>query len=410
MAVGETIAANRGEMRRANDAFRQVSLLLLAVLGAVIGILAWVFYGWALRGDPGQDWMVFYTAARAWFDGNLPLVFDGERLTAALNDRFADWLSFRLNLHPWVYPPTFLLLFLPFGALPPLPSLVAFLGLTFAAVILAAWLYDVRPRTRCTLLFSLLLCPAVPFNVMTGQNAFFTAALFIGGFGMLPRRPMIGGLLLGLLTIKPQFCLMVPIALLAARQWRAMTGAAASALILALLSIGIFGIEPWRIWLELVTGATESYRAWATAGRLNGLSVFACASLLGAPAALANFVQLIAIAISAGFVWFAYRRRTAPESLQLAILLAATMLAAPHASASDAVLLALAAGSVISTAFAHRLGAAPVAVAAAVWICPLVNPPSLFRAGLITPVLLLLFLVCVTVLPLQRRITETRPL
>ena len=67
--------------------------LVLATICGAFGIIAWGFYLWAFSGDPGQDWMVFYTAARAYFDGNLPLIFDGETLTAALNQRFAGWLA-----------------------------------------------------------------------------------------------------------------------------------------------------------------------------------------------------------------------------------------------------------------------------------------------------------------------------
>src|SRR5260221_13040837 len=90
-------------------------LVIAALLCGIVGIVAWVFYVWVFWGDFGQDWMVFYTAAQAWFDGDLPLIFDGTQLTAAINHRFAGWLAFPLHLHPWVYPPTFLILFSPFG-------------------------------------------------------------------------------------------------------------------------------------------------------------------------------------------------------------------------------------------------------------------------------------------------------
>ena len=60
-------------------------LWLFGPVCGLFGVAAWVFYGWAFHGDPGQDWMVFYTAARAYIDGNLPLIFDGRLLTAALN-------------------------------------------------------------------------------------------------------------------------------------------------------------------------------------------------------------------------------------------------------------------------------------------------------------------------------------
>src|SRR5712691_3839944 len=113
------------------------ALALAAVCGAA-GIIAWALWLWVFLSEPAQDWMVFYTAARAYFDGNLPLIFDGEALTAAMNRRFAEWLALPLNLHPWVYPPTFLLLVLPFGMLPPAASLVVFLLSGFIVLLAAA--------------------------------------------------------------------------------------------------------------------------------------------------------------------------------------------------------------------------------------------------------------------------------
>ena len=366
------------------------ALVLAAICGA-FGIIAWVLWVWVFSGDPGQDWMVFYTAARAYFDGNLPLIFDGEALTAALNQRFAAWLAFTLNLHPWVYPPTFLLLFLPFGVLPPAASLAVFLLSGFIVLLAAAALYVGRGQPRWIALFSLVLCPAVPFNVMTGQNAFFTSALLVGGFGLIGRSPVLGGALLGILTFKPQLWLMVPVALLAARQWRACAGAAASALILALVSLLVFGPEIWRAWFGLMTGTDEAYRAWVTNGRLNGMSVFACATWLGAPRSIANLAQALAIAVAAAIVYWVFRR-PAPGALQLAVLLAATMLAAPHASASDAVLLALATSLYVAAPRRGTLRPLQLALAAAVWISPLFNPPSVFRPGCLTPLLILLLL------------------
>src|SRR5262249_24072486 len=162
-------------------------------------------------------------------------------LTAALNRRFADWLALPLNGHPWVYPPTFLLLLLPFGLLPPLASLAAFLTSGFVALIAALRLHAAGGLPYGILLFTIVLCPAVPFNVMTGQNAFFTAALLLAGFGILGGRPVLAGALLGFLSVKPQLWLMVPVALLAAREWRALAAAAATALLLALLTLPVFG-------------------------------------------------------------------------------------------------------------------------------------------------------------------------
>jgi alpha-1,2-mannosyltransferase len=371
-------------------------LVTVAVICGTFGICSWAFwalYVWDFHGGLGQDWMVFYTAARAYLDGNLPLIFDGARFTAALNQGFADWLSFPLNLHPWVYPPTFLLLFLPFGLLPALASFVIFLLVGFIAVLAAVWLCAGPGNSRWMHIFSLLLCPAVPFNVVTGQNAFLTSALLVGAFGLLNRRPTLGGLLLGILTFKPQLWIIVPVALLAGREWRALASAVTAAVLLALASLAMFGAEAWRESLELMTGPSDLYRAWLQAGRLNGQSVFACATLLGAPSSVANLAQGAAVGIAAGCVYWIFRQRTSRE-LQLSALLAATILAGPHVSASDGVLLAFAASLFLSAMGASDLRSCSMraTAAGAVWVSPLFNPPSLFPVGLTTPVLILLFL------------------
>jgi hypothetical protein len=243
---------------------------------------------------------------------------------------------------------------------------------------------------------SLLLCPAVPFNVMTGQNAFFTSGLLIGGFALIGRYPVLGGALLGILTFKPQMWLMVPIALVAARQWRALAGVAAASLLIALVSLAVFGTEAWRAWFEFATGASSQYRAWVTAGRLNGVSVYACASLLGAPDQLASLFQAAAIAIAGGFVYWSFRRQGVGP-LPLAALLAATILAAPHVSTSDAVLLGLAASLFLSLVMTDAFWPIYAIIAVAVWLCPLASPPSVVRLGLLIPVLLVIFLSCVVV-------------
>ena len=85
-------------------------------------------------------------------------------------------------------------------------------------------------------------------------------------------------------------------------------------------------------------------------------------------------------------------RRPAPGALQLAALLAATMLAAPHSSTSDAVLLALATSLYVAAPRRDTLRPLQLALAAAVWISPLFNPPSVFRPGSLTPLLILLLL------------------
>ena len=65
--------------------------------------------------------------------------------------------------------------------------------------------------------------PAVFINLGHGQNGFLTAGLLGAALLSLPRRPLLSGILFGLLAYKPQFGLLIPVALLVAGQWRAIS-------------------------------------------------------------------------------------------------------------------------------------------------------------------------------------------
>jgi hypothetical protein len=159
---------------------------------------------------PGSDWIVFHGAVQAFRDGNLALIADGERFTAFLNERYGWWLSSSLPFHPWLYPPTFLLVLLPFCWLPFLTSYAVFQIASFTALVAASWGLTAR-KTLIPVL--LLLSPAAAITVIAGQNAFLTAALVLGGLRLLPRAPVWAGILFGMLTIKPQFGLLIAVAL-----------------------------------------------------------------------------------------------------------------------------------------------------------------------------------------------------
>ena len=202
----------------------------------------------------GTDWMVFYGAIRSVLDGNAPLIFDGDRFTDFLNTTFAGWLSTPLEFRPWAYPPSFLLILLPFAPLGFFGSYVAFQVVTGAllAVALRSSAGAVLPSGA--LLVAALACPASAINAINGQAVFLVAALIVGGFGLLERRPYLGGLVLGLLTFKPQFCILVPIALIAAGQWRALLAAGLFALAMMIASGLIFGWDLWLRWFPAAGG------------------------------------------------------------------------------------------------------------------------------------------------------------
>ncbi len=113
-----------------------------------------------------------------------------------------------LPFHNWGYPPFTLLLLRPLGGLPYFAALALWTAGLFA-VFAGVTLSQVPPERRGAALVALALAPACLINAVGGQNGFLTAALLLGGLLALDRRPILAGILFGLLTWKPHLGLVL---------------------------------------------------------------------------------------------------------------------------------------------------------------------------------------------------------
>jgi hypothetical protein len=118
------------------------------------------------------------------------------------------------------------------------------------------------------------------------------------------------------------------------------------------------------------------------------VSVWTCATLLGAPGWMANAAQAVAALLAAAAVWRAFRRPLAPE-WRMAVLLTATLLAAPHCSQYD--LLLLDAAVLLLMGLVLEGGALPIRplLLFLPWCAPLVAVPRSIPAGYSVPLLML---------------------
>ncbi|HTC84202.1 MAG TPA: glycosyltransferase family 87 protein [Rhizomicrobium sp.] len=333
----------------------------------------------------GADWVIFLAAMRAFFTGDLAHIYNQAWITQATNSEFAHWLSTPEPFPLFPYPPVFLLLVLPFAKLPVAWSLLLSQLAQFAAL---AWAVRKLAPDRSYLFFLIgaFLCPAVSNNVLAGSNAVLVTALIVAGLALMDTRPLIAGALLGVVIFKPQFFPLLPLALLAAKEKKALAGMAVCVGVLLLASVLLFGPALWLDWFNVylhpqqVAGVngTEWGHRWDD-------SVSTCVALLGAPLWLANAAQALAVVVAIAVVWRPFRVR---HPQRLAILLCASLLASPHVSNYDLLFLALAAILYVRTMPASSRPLALVLPLAA-WVAPLYNPPRLTPAGLITPLVLL---------------------
>jgi hypothetical protein len=243
--------------------------------------------------------------------------------------------------YPWPYPPPFLLVAGALASLPYLAAALASLLGTLAAYVAAMW--GILGRTG---IFVALGFPAALWNVTAGQNGFLTAALIGGTLGLLQRRPVLAGVCLGLLTYKPQFGLLFPLALIADRRWLTMAIAATVALALAALSWLAFGSASWQAFVHWmpVTSRIVFGEGQADWSRLQ--SLFGLVRAQGGSEQLAWTIQTTGSLIVAASVTWLWRSRL-PYDLKAAALAGGTLLATPYLYMYDLTALAVAAAFLI---------------------------------------------------------------
>jgi alpha-1,2-mannosyltransferase len=307
-------------------------LLVAAYVAAALGLLLASAGGVDPLGKPlGSDFIAFYAGGKMALAGEAARAYD---LEAARQAQLVVLPGLGEAFFGWYYPPTYFLLHAPLALLPyPLAWLVWMAG-TAAVLALAVRPYVPESPVAAWLL---LAAPAVFINALHGQNGFLTAGLFILALGLLDARPGLAGLCFGLLTLKPHLGVLVPLVLALTGRWRIIAAATATALLLVLLSVLLFGAEPWRVFL---TSNATLLRVLLEQGALpwpKMLSPFAALSMLGAPPGLAwagHAACALFAAVAVAWLWW----RRAPFELAAAALLTGALIVSPHGFNYDLVL------------------------------------------------------------------------
>jgi alpha-1,2-mannosyltransferase len=269
----------------------------------------------------GRDFLNTWMGGRSMFTGGPEAWFD----VRTYNDALRAMLGGPYQEHYWSYPPHVMLFIWPFGLMPYLPAYVVWCGLGIALYL---WACSIAiPRDR--MLF-LAVAPAVACCIFFGQNGFYTAALLIGGLSNLDRRPILAGVLFGILTIKPQIGMLLPVILLLERRWLTIASAVVTTAILVVLTSMLFG---WHVWVAFYDKILPQQH-WLTengGGLLFAVvpTVFYGLRLLHVPLGLDWAVQgVVSAAALAALVWVYWKRRD--PALSLAYFVTATFLVTPY--------------------------------------------------------------------------------
>ncbi len=255
-------------LKRAARVFQILALLLLPGL----------FVRYAHGNLEGNDFSVYYTAARAVLDGVDPYSVEGA------------------GGRPLVYPPGFAVLLAPLAALPFSVAAVLWTALSFAAVFASLWLcLDLLGLSRGPAAWTVgglaLVCSGRMLDSELGNgqaNHWVLLGLAACAWLLARARPALGGVALSLAIVAKVTPLLLAVYLVGRREWRALAGvlaglAVAGALLPALALGPRASLDANLTWARAVVGPVLWRSASARPpdrdrpGREHGLSLRALA-------------------------------------------------------------------------------------------------------------------------------------
>jgi hypothetical protein len=340
----------------------------------LLGICALATAGWIAASDGlidrngkplGTDFSNVYAAGALTWQGRPAEAYQPALQHAAEKAVFGGR---EVPFYGWHYPPFFFAIAVLVAAVPYAWGLAIWLAASLAAYL--ATMRAILPRPETLLIATAF--PAVFVNIGHGQNGFLTAALLGGALHWLDRRPWLAGVLIGLLAYKPQFGVLIPIALLAGGRWNTIAAAAATVAALLAVSFVTLGGGVWHAFADSMTFTQTVVLEQGGTGWEKIQSVFSAVRMWGAGVRFAYAVQFalaLMLAASLGWLW----RSGAAFELKASALATASLLATPYVLDYDLVVLAVGMAFFIRHGLSRGFRTFEISLLAAAWIAPLLS-------------------------------------
>jgi hypothetical protein len=346
---------------------RGYSLILLAI--CALAAAGWIAASDGLidrNGKPiGTDFSNVYAAGQLTWQGRPADAYQPALQHAAEKAVFGGR---EVPFFGWHYPPFFFAVAVIVAAFPYAWGLAIWVAASLAAYLAAIRAILPAPQT---LLFAAAF-PAVFVNIGHGQNGFLTAALLGGALHLLDRRPLISGVLIGLLAYKPQFGVLIPIALAAGGRWRSIGAAVATIAALVAISFATLGSGVWHAFADSMNFTQTVVLEQGGTGWEKIQSIFSAARMWGASVPLAYAMQgalLMTLAVTLAWLWHG----DAAFELKAAALATASLLATPYVLDYDLVVLAVAVAFLARHGLVSGFRTFEISLLAAAWIVPLLS-------------------------------------
>jgi hypothetical protein len=346
---------------------RGYSLILLAI--AVIAMAGWIAVSDGLidrNGKPiGTDFSNVYAAGELTWQGKPADAYNPALQHAAEK---ATFTGREVPFYGWHYPPFFFAIAFLVAALPYAWGLALWLAASLAGYL--AVIRAILPRSETLLIATAF--PAVFVNIGHGQNGFLTAALFGGALQLLDRRPWLAGVAIGLLAYKPQFGVLIPIALFASQRWSSIVAAVATIAALIAISFATLGGGVWHAFIDSMNFTQTIVLEQGGTGWEKIQSIFSAARNWGADIKTAYAIQTaLAVTLAATLAWLWHSN--AAFELKASALATASLLATPYVLDYDLVVSAVAIAFLARHGFARGFRDWEISLLAAAWIVPLLS-------------------------------------
>lgn len=356
----------------------RVYAAMIAIMGACGLLFIWTTGGSVTDrfGRPiGTDFSGVWTAGRMLLGGDATGMFDPWTHFAFQRQTYGDP---NVEVYGWHYPPFFLAVMTLLALMPYVPALIVWQASTFALYLAA--IRAIAPRMAGWWLVAIGF-PAVFVTLGHGHNSFLTAGLLGFGLLLLDRRPLVAGLLIGLLAYKPQFGLVQPVVMLVGGHYRAMVSAGLTVLAMAAGVTLWLGPEVWQAFLKGSVFTREVILEEGITGWYKIQSTFSAFRSFGAPLNLAygaqTAVTLAVVAVLALAAWKQVDRR-----LLSALVATGALLATPYCLDYDMAILAVAIAFTAAHGVEHGFAPFEKSLLALVWITPLLARATMMVTGL----------------------------
>jgi hypothetical protein len=289
---------------------------ILAILAVCVALKALWFSRLGIwDGRNLVDFDAFHIIAERVWLGDVDQAYQFAKLIGMQREASGGVTSFM----PWTYPPQFSLLLAPLALVPTGVAYFLFIASTLAFYLLV--LRSIAGSNFVLLL--IILFPAMAVTMACGQNGFLMAGLFGLVCLLLEERPILAGLALGLMIIKPHLAVAIGIYCILRRCWIAVMTAGAVVLISSVICTAVFGVQIWTGLLQSVRdsstfleqGYYPLYRMISFYAALRTAGLSASAAFLGQGLVAALALGIVAVAV--------YRRMPTHVGLGLTAMVSA---------------------------------------------------------------------------------------